>query len=68
LILSTAGSTFPTALAVYTGPACGALTNLLCSTPACYAGNGNAGVDFSSPGNVTYHILAGGGCGNSGTW
>ena len=65
--LSTAGSTFPTYLSVYTGT-CGALTNLLCNSGGgYYGGNGIASVDFSSPGNVTYHILAGGINGSSGT-
>ena len=63
--LSTAGSSFPTGLSVYTGT-CGSSNNVQCSLPYYSLGNGLASVDFSSPSNVTYYILAGGVSGYSG--
>ncbi len=71
VVISTAGSTFPTALTVYTN-ACGSLSNavdyygtVLCSGNYNY--NGAAAVNFSSVSNVVYHILVGGaGGGNAG--
>ena len=62
VIISTTGSTFPTALMVFTNM-CGALSNVDCTATGS---NGGAGVDFSSISNVTYYILAGGYSGNSG--
>jgi len=65
VIISTAGSSFPTALSVYTNT-CGSLSNILCSVP--FTGTpGVASVDFSGVSNVSYHVLAGGYNGNSGT-
>jgi hypothetical protein len=62
--LTTAGSSFPTLMAVYTGT-CGALTNAvdyygnsLCSGNSYYSGDSS--VSFSSVSNITYHILVGG--------
>ena len=57
--INTAGSTFPTYLAIYTGT-CGALTNILCNGGNGYYGNnGLASANFSSVSNTTYHILVG---------
>ena len=66
VILSTAGSSFPAQMAIYTGT-CGDLDNYTCVNPGYY--NGQAYVSFSSLSNITYHILAGGynGDPNSGT-
>src|ERR1043166_661783 len=65
--LSTCGSTFDTVLAIYTG-SCGALSPLACNDddgPAC-AGS-QASFSFSATSGTTYHILAGGSGGASGT-
>ena len=64
--ISTCGSSFDTALGVYTG-SCGALVSTACNDddgPAC-TGN-NASVSFSGSAGATYFILAGGYSGNSG--
>jgi hypothetical protein len=64
--ISTCGSDFDTALAVYTG-ACGALTQTACNDqngPAC-AGN-QASVSFVATAGTRYMILAGGVAGASG--
>ena len=54
--ITTAGSAFPTSLAVYTG-SCGSLTNAGCNGNGSV--NGGAAVDLKSAGGLTYHILAG---------
>ena len=62
VILSTAGSSFPAQMAIYTG-SCGALSSFTCVSPGYF--NGQAGISFASASNVTYHILAGGYLGQS---
>jgi hypothetical protein len=64
--ISTCGSDFDTALAVYTG-SCGSLTEIACnddSGPAC--ATSQASVSFSGTAGTTYRILAGGHGGASG--
>jgi hypothetical protein len=67
VLVSSCGSSFDTAVAIYTGT-CGALTEIACnddSGPDCVGVA--ASVVFNATSNTTYHILAGGYNGTSGT-
>jgi uncharacterized Zn-binding protein involved in type VI secretion len=66
--ISTCGSTFQTALAVYSG-ACGPpWTQIACSPDGgVYCDSGDASVNFYGTSGATYYILAGGANGAAGT-
>jgi hypothetical protein len=66
--VTTCGSTFQTALAVYTGT-CGSFTNLVaCShNSGAYCNSGNADVNFYGTNGTTYYILVDGVNGAAGT-
>ncbi|HEY1790205.1 MAG TPA: CARDB domain-containing protein [Verrucomicrobiae bacterium] len=64
--VTTAGSSFQTALAVYKG-SCGSMTEVACSeSSGAYNGAGLADVNFSGEAGTPYYILAGGVNGQAG--